>query len=170
MELTTSESWPRKLADLIVEIHKNVQAAKAGGQTALSARRLAGYRRRYRALIAEGKQLNPPPPRTGKRGRPKLGPAGSLLRRLDEFQDDVLRFAVDFAVPLDNNQAERDIRMIKLQQKISGGWRSQHGAEAFLDVQSYLSTAAKHNQNAIEILRQLFTDTAWIPAATGAAP
>jgi len=64
-------------------------------ETELSARRLAGYRRRYRSLITEGQRLNPPPPRTGKRGRPKLGPAGSLLRRLDEYQDDVLRFAVD---------------------------------------------------------------------------
>jgi transposase len=165
----TGQHWPVKLADLLVEIHKNVEAAKADGQTALSARRLAGYRRRYRALIAEGKELNPPPPRTGKRGRPRLGPAGSLLRRLDEYQDDVLRFALDFAVAFDNNQAERDVRMVKLQQKISGGWRSEQGAKAFLDVRSYLSTARKHDQSAIDVLRQLFTDTAWIPAA-GAAP
>lgn len=164
----SGQDWPVKLADLLVEIHKNVELAKANGHTALSARRLAGYRRRYRSLITEGQEHNPPPPRTGKRGRPKLGPAGSLLRRLDEYQDDVLRFALDFAVPLDNNQAERDVRMVKLQQKISGGWRSEPGAKAFLDVRSYLSTARKHNQNAIDVLRQLFTDTAWIPA--GAAP
>ena len=160
----TGQDWPVKLADLLTEIHVAVQAAKAADRTVLPARRLAGYRRRYRALIAEGKALNPPPPRTGKRGRPALGPAGSLLRRLDEYQDDALRFATDFAVPFDNNQAERDIRMVKLQQKISGGWRSQAGAEAFLDVRSYLSTARKHNQNAIDVLRQLFTDTAWIPS------
>ena len=153
-----------------MQIHVSVETAKANGHTALSTRRLAGYRRRYRTLIAEGKRLNPPPPRTGKRGRPKLGPAGSLLRRLDEYQDDVLRFAVDFAVGFDNNQAERDVRMVKLQQKISGGWRSQAGAEAFLDVRSYLSTARKHNQSAIDVLRQLFTDTAWIPGIAGAAP
>ena len=165
----TGQDWPVKLADLLVEIHTNVVTAKANGHTVLSARRLAGYRRRYRSLIAEGKQLNPPPPRTGKRGRPKLGPAGSLLRRLDEFQDDVLRFAYDFAVAFDNNQAERDVRMVKLQQKISGGWRSEQGAKAFLDVRSYLSTARKHDQSAIDVLRQLFTDTAWIPAV-GAEP
>jgi len=129
----TGQDWPVNLADLLCEIHKCVELAKANGATELSARRLAGYRRRYRSLITEGQRLNPPPPRTGKRGRPKLGPAGSLLRRLDEYQDDVLRFAVDFAVPLDNNQAERDVRMIKLQQEISGGWRSEQGAKAFLD-------------------------------------
>ena len=166
----TGQDWPTKLADLLVEIYKAVETAKASGQAALPARRLAGYRRRYRALIAEGKELNPPPPRTGKRGRPALGPAGSLLRRLDVYQDDVLRFATDFRVPLDNNQAERDVRMVKLQQKISGGWRSQTGAEAFLDVRSYLSTARKHNRNAIDVLRQLFNGNAWIPDAAGAAP
>jgi transposase len=96
----------------------------------------------------------------------ELGPAGSLLRRLDEYQDDVLRFATDFTVAFDNNQAERDIRMVKLQQKISGGWRSEQGARALLDVRSYLSTARKHNQNALDVLRQLFSTTAWIPAPT----
>lgn len=170
MAEATGQDWPVKLADLLVEIHRHVETAKADGQSALGARRLAGYRRRYRALIAQGQQLNPPPPRTGKRGRPKLGAAGSLLRRLDEYQADVLRFATDFAVSFDNNQAERDVRMIKLQQKISGGWRSEPGAKAFLDVRSYLSTARKHNQNAIEVLRQLFTDTAWIPQPVGASP
>lgn len=166
----TGQDWPTRLADLLVQIHISVETAKADGRTALSARRLAGYRRRYRALIAEGKTLNPPPPRTGRRGRPKLGPAGSLLRRLDEYQDDVLRFATDFAVSFDNNQAERDVRMVKLQQKISGGWRCEQGAKAFLDVRSYLSTARKHNQNAIDVLRQLFTDTAWIPEPVAASP
>lgn len=160
----TGQDWPTKLADLLVEIHVAVEAAKADGATSLATRRLAGYRRRYRSLIAEGQQLNPPPPRTGKRGRPKLGSAGSLLRRLDDYQDDVLRFAVDFTVDFDNNQAERDIRMVKLQQKISGGWRSEQGARAFLDVRSYLSTARKHHQNGLDVLRQLFTTTAWIPA------
>ena len=125
----TGQDWPTKLADLLVEIHVAVEAAKADGATSLATRRLAGYRRRYRSLIAEGQQLNPPPPRTGKRGRPKLGSAGSLLRRLDDYQDDVLRFAVDFTVDFDNNQAERDIRMVKLQQKISGGWRSNKPPE-----------------------------------------
>lgn len=108
--------------------------------------------------------MNPPPPRTGKRGRPKLGPAGSLLRRLDDYQNDVLRFATDFGVSFDNNQTERDIRMVKLQQKISGGWRSETGADAFLTVRSYLSTARKHHRGALDVLRDLFTDNPWIPA------
>jgi hypothetical protein len=91
---------------LLVELHVAVQTAKAGGATKLPARRLASFSKRYDALVAEGKQLNPPPPRTGKRGRPALGPAGSLLARLATYRTDVLRFATDFRVPFDNNQAE----------------------------------------------------------------
>jgi transposase len=160
----TGQDWPGQMGDLLVEIHVAVQAAKAGGATALGARCLAAFGRRYDALVAEGQQLNPPPPRTGKRGRPKLGPAGALLSRLAAHRDDVLRFATDFAVPFDNNQAERDVRMVKLQQKISGGWRSEDGAKAFLDVRSYLSTARKHGEHNLAVLREVFTGRPWIPA------
>ncbi|MDA2987171.1 MAG: transposase [Actinomycetota bacterium] len=146
-----------------------VEFAKAGGKTKLPARRLATFGKRYDTLIGEGNKLNPPPPRTGNRGRPALGPAGSLLARLATHRADVLRFATDFRVPFDNNQAERDVRMVKLQQKISGGWRSDTGAEAFLDVRSYLSTARKHGHSAMDVLRDLFTDQPWIPAL-GASP
>jgi hypothetical protein len=152
------------MADLLVEIHLAVQAARASGQAALPADRLDAYRRRYDALIVTGKDFNPPQPRTGKRGRPALGPAGSLLARLHTHRKDVLRFATDMRVPFDNNQAECDVRMVKLQQKISGGWRSTTGAQGFLAVRSYLSTARKHGQKAMDVLRELFTDSAWQPA------
>ena len=168
MAEATGQAWPTQLADLLVEIHVAVQEAKARGATALAPGNLAGYRDRYDVLVAEGKRLNPPPPRTGKRGRPALGPAGALLRRLDVYREDVLRFATDFRVSFDNNQAERDVRMVKLQQKISGGWRSETGATAFLAVRSYLSTARKHHHRALDVLAQLFAGTPWLPA--GADP
>lgn len=167
---TTGQDWPNRLADLLVEMHVAVNEAKTAGKTRLPARKLAGYQRRYNTVVAEGQRLNPPPARTGKRGRPTLGPAGSLLRRLDIYRDDVLRFATDFRVSFDNNAAERDIRMVKLQQKISGGWRSHTGATSFLDVRSYLSTARKNNQAALDVLRDLFTGNVWIPAPAGASP
>lgn len=160
----TGQDWPVELGQLLVELHVEVQKAKVSGKTRLTRRTLGSFTRRYDALIASGKQLNPPPPRTGKRGRPALGPAGSLLARLATHRDDVLRFATDFRVSFDNNQAERDIRMVKLQQKISGGWRSEAGAQAFLAVRSYLSTARKHGQSAMDVLRDLFTGHPWIPA------
>ena len=67
----------------------------------------------------------------------------------------MLRFATDFTVPFDNNQAERDVRIVKLQQKISGGRRSENDAQAFLDVRSYLGTAGKHGQSPMTVLRDL---------------
>ena len=112
------------MAELLVDMHVAVTTRNARGKTALPVARLAGYRRRYKILVAESQGLNPLPPRAGKRGRPALGAAGAVLRRLDIYSADVLRFATDFRVPFDNNQAERDICMVKLQQKISGGWRS----------------------------------------------
>src|SRR5665811_1350558 len=69
----TGQHWPNRLADLLVEIHVAVEAAKTKSKTKLPVRKLAGYKRRYHALITEGQRLNPPPPRTGKRGRPALG-------------------------------------------------------------------------------------------------
>jgi hypothetical protein len=66
-------------------------------------------------------------------------------------------------VPFDNNQAERDLRMVKLQQKISGCWRTPAGAEAFLALRSYLSTARKHGRNPLDVLGQLFQGRAWLP-------
>ncbi len=163
----TGRSWPTELAELLVEMNLTVGVVRANGGTALPAKSLAGYRRRDDALIVAGTELNPPPPRTGKRGRPALGPAGSLLARLHAHRQDVLRFATDLRVSFTNNQAEADVRMVKLQQKISGGWRSQTGAESFLAVRSYLSTARKHGQQAMDVLRSLFTDGAWLPATAG---
>ncbi len=165
----TGQDWPARLTELLVEMHTAVAAAKSNGHSELPPVRLTEFTRRYDTLVAQGQQLNPPPPRTGRRGRPALGPAGALLARLAGYRDDVLRFAVDFRVPFDNNQAERDVRMVKIQQKISGGWRSETGARAFLVVRSYLSTARKHRQSALVVLRDAFIGQPWIPAI-GASP
>ena len=87
----------------------------------------------------------------------------NLLARLDRDREQVLRFAHDFPVPFDNNQAERDIRMIKLQQKISGCWRTIAGAEQFLALRAYLSTARKNDRPVVHALTTLATRDPWIP-------
>ena len=92
-----------------------------------------------------------------------MGPVRSLLKRLETNRDDVLRFASDFRVPWDNNEAERGVRMVKLQRKISGCWRSQDGAEAFLATRSYIGTARKQGKNALEAFNGLFAGTPWLP-------
>jgi transposase len=159
------QPWAPELSFLLVELHQTVETAKANEQTQLPAALLARYQARYRDLLRAGLELNPEPPRTGKRGRPKQGPVRSLLLRLDHYQDDVLRFAHDFNVPFDNNQGERDLRMIKLQQKISGCWRSLDGAANFLALRSYIQTARKHGHNILAALQDAADGQPWLPAS-----
>lgn len=88
------------------------------------------------------------------------------MKRFAVFKDDVLRFASDFRVAFDNNLAERAIRMIKLQIKISGSWRTWTGVEDFLTIRSYLATAGKHDARALDVLTDLFQGRVWaLPTA-----
>lgn len=131
-----------------------VERAKALGQHALDVLVLARLLRRYDEILTEGYLANPPPPPSQKRpaGRPKQSPARNLLDRLSQRKWAVLRFLHDFAVPFDNNQAERDLRMIKVQQKVSGCFRTEGGVAMFCRIRSYLSTLRKQG---IELLSAL---------------
>jgi len=156
---------------LLCDTWQQVCTAKTNGTSGLDAGELNHIRTAYQTIIAAGHHTNPPPAPTGKQGRPKRTKAANLLLRLDTHTSHVLRFATDFAVPFDNNLAERDIRMVKVHQKISGGFRSTQGAQAFLALRSYLSTATKHGVIQLEALQQFFNHNAWIPATTtGPAP
>jgi len=117
------------------------------------------YRKRYRVLLEEADRECPAPgegQRTGRRGRLPRSKARNLLERLRNFEDDVLRFMVENEVPFFNNQAENDLRMTKVQQKISGCFRSWEGAKMFCRIRSYLSTCRKQGVSASEALRLLF--------------
>lgn len=88
------------------------------------------------------------------------------MRSLRDHAGEILRFTADLRVPFDNNQAERDLRMAKLQQKISGTFRTDDGARRFATVRSYIETGRKHGQNPIDLLVALFNGTPWtIPPA-----
>jgi hypothetical protein len=97
--------------------------------------------------------------------RPRRTRAQNLLLRLDEREVEVLRFAHDFQVPFDNDLCERDLRMVKRQQKISGCWRTRQGAERFLAIRSYLSTTRRQGRRPAEVLTMLAGGEPWLPMA-----
>jgi len=145
----------RDTRELLLQINKAVD--DAGGQ--LSEADSMKYRQKYRDLLRKAQKECPPPDecqRKGKRGRLKRSKSRNLLERLVDFETETLRFMDDVNVPFSNNLGERDIRMTKVQQKISGCFRSMKGAAFFCRIRSYLSTCKKHGVRASEALRLLF--------------
>ena len=126
------------------------------GQDHLPAEQLTAWTRRHDQLIERGLDANPlpDPPPAPQRGRLKKTKARNLVERLQTRKDAVLRFLHGFRVPFSNNQAERDIRMVKVQQKISGTFRSQQAAKEFCRIRGYISTVKKHRLSVLECLRQ----------------
>jgi transposase len=146
-------AWPQRLIELLREANQVTQAARDAGLTALSAPTIDDLFRRYDAILAEGARYHPPrlgPP--GSRRRVKQTPAHNLVNRLRDHRDEVLRFVTDLRVPFDNNVGERDMRMPKLKQKVSGCFRSEAGARAFATVRSYLSTLHKQSADVYQAL------------------
>ena len=157
------QTWARQMDRLLRDLKLAVAAATDAGHDVLQ---LAGYRIAYEQIIATGYRENPLNTiRTGQRGVIAQTPARNLLSRLDSYREDVLRFAHDLRVPFDNNLVERDIRMVKLQQKISGCWRTSTGAEHFLALRAYLSTARKHGRHILDALTRLAAHDPWMPHA-----
>lgn len=149
------QQWAKKMMVLLLTI--NQATDDAGGK--LETKKASYYRRRYRDLLQKAQTECPPPtalPGKPKRGRIKRSKSRNLLERLINYEDDVLRFMTDIEVPFTNNRGENDIRMTKVQQKISGCFRSEQGALAFCRIRGYLSTCRKHNVSASEALTLIF--------------
>ena len=155
------EPWVGVMHALLRAANKQVGEAKAGGAVALAQADKKRISEAYDAALAMGFALHEgqtPLVRTpGARGRPPRRTGHNLLLRLRHCKADVLRFIEDFDVPFTNNQAEQDIRMMKVRMKISGGFRTLAGAEIFAAMRSVISTARKHG---INILRALTTPPA----------
>jgi transposase len=160
------QEWASGFLELLLDMKAKVERAKELGQTAFSRQQLTIIEQCYDFAIAWGEYDNPPPVRAAnERGRLKQSKARNLLNRLIVHKDKVLAFVYDFAVPFDNNLAERDIRMVKVQQKVSGCFRSADGADIFCQVRSYLSTARKNGQRVLDVLYQAFTGAPYIPVS-----
>jgi transposase len=157
------QGWATELAEWFTIACGQAALARDAGADRLEPAVLAGLTDCYDRILATGRAANPLPPRPPGRRR-RRSPAACLLERLEAHRGEVLRFLVDLRVPPTNNLAERDIRMVKLQQKISGCWRTLDGAQAFLTVRSYVATVRKHGINPLAALRRLFEGDPWMPA------
>jgi len=164
-----AQRWARWLIRALVEAHREVEAAKAVGLTRLEDKAIDRIERRYRTILKKGEAELPggPAPPPGKRGRGKRHKAANLHARLSELMPEALGFVYDFGRPFDNNLAERDVRMIKVRQKISGCFRSEEGAAMFCRIRGYISTAKKQGRNVMGALSDALAGQAFDPS-TGA--
>jgi transposase len=156
------QAWASQLKHVLREMHTAVEAAQAAGSAHLDQAVRHDLVTRYEVLLGEGLAQNPLPPPTvstegtRRRGRRKQSPVRNLLDRLWTYEHEALRFLDDFAVPFDNNQAERDLRMVKVQQKISGTFRTDRGADAFCRLRSVCSTWRKQRRSVLQALEMVF--------------
>jgi transposase len=148
------QSWAKDMIELLLDGNEAVKSAIAEGKTGLTAYNLKKLNDRYDAAIKAGLEANPSLP-GARTGREKNTKSGALVRRLQRNKVEALAFLYDFEIPFDNNLAERDIRMIKVKQKVSGGFRSLNGAQMFCRIRGYLSTMKKQGFNMYEALRSV---------------
>lgn len=158
------QSWAAQMSQLLLDIKTAVARAPATNRS-LSPHQCKQFTDSYDEILAEGFALNLVPEKTGKKGRPKQTPPKNLLDRLEKHQQQVLAFMYDFRVPFTNNLAERDVRMVKVKEKISGSFRTMNGAKIFCAIRSYISTVRKQGINVLDALEFALCGIPFLPSA-----
>jgi len=162
------QTWAQTMIDHLLAIKTAVDTARDAGRAALPAADLDRFHTRYLRIVDAGSAQNPVTESSAgpkRRGRRKQSKARNLLDRFRAHPDGILAFMRDFSVPFDNNLSERDLRMMKLRQKISGTFRSFDALVDFCRIRGYVSTARKNGLNALDALRRVFLGDPFVPAA-----
>jgi len=157
------------MSGLLVEIKGRVETLMEQGIDSMPSDEIKVYMERYNDIIVRGKEENAL--KSGnliseKTGKPKKGEALNLLEKLEQYNLETLAFMLNFDIPFDNNLAERDIRMVKLRQKISGCFRGDDGAKMFCRVRSYISTCRKNGLKVLESLAKAMKGEPFIPQSS----
>lgn len=164
LEEETQAPWTGAMQALLREGLEAAQQARSRGEARVEA---GALRARYHALLEDGRSAHPPSLPDGRGVRRKESPGYNLVRRLERNAEAVLAFLDDTRVPFDNNLAERDLRMLKTHQKITGGFRTSHGAELFCRIRSYVSTVRKQHLPLLSALRSVFSGSPLLPSFGG---
>ena len=160
------QHWAKKMIDLLYEMKKEADLRKEC-KNWFDERDIKSYARRFGIFLTKGENKNPfETPTVKKRGRPKRTKSQNLLRRMRAYGAEFLAFLKDPSIPFTNNLAEQDVRMMKVQQKVSGCFRTISGAHTFASIRSYLSTLRKNNQDILEGIRSAISGHAFLPQLT----
>ena len=163
-QYSPEHAWAPEFKTLLRSMKKARDKAAAKGKTGLSYYYLHKFDAEYDRLmkLADEECPLPPDPPQKKKGRKKKGKERSLIERLIALKVSVCLFIRNFDVPFDNNQAERDVRNVKTKTKVSGCFRTENGAQNYLDIMSYISTGRKHGVSAYDALTAAFAGNAEI--------
>lgn len=162
------QRWAQKMITLLLEINKAVDKQKIT-HPCLDEKLIKIFEKKYQQILYLGDEENPPPEKKTKkpkRGRPKRSEPVKLLHRFKTYRNEILAFMYDFNIPFDNNLAERDMRMMKLHQKISGQFKNIFAAEMFCRIRSYISSVKKQNLNVMAALNNVFSGEPLFRAST----